>query len=131
MFNQKEIFVNYGTDITVFDAKSIKRKQLPGLSRKEFVEMKQMPFVIGGDGQIFINRNLPIWEEYLKFFAVMHEETTTALESALMQARKRFPDIRTASDVCEYTTLEDLQGIGFLLLIPIELERRKRKNHTK
>lgn len=124
-------FTYYLPHIVVVDYSRVKRKDFKMLSDEEYAQMKTAPYIIDKNGKIYINKHCKEYLTYVKYFITMSDESTLSLIQALNEAKKKYPDIKCDKDIFKYTNKYDLQCIGFLAMIPVELERRNRLNKRK
>lgn len=119
-------FVYYSKTIIGVKTKQLRRRHLPTLDYDQFQQMKAMPFCMSEDGKVFVNINDKGNIAFVQYFLAMAESSTTSLMDVLEGAKDLYPDVVNPEDILNYQGV-DQEKAAFKIMIPYELERRKRE----
>lgn len=120
-------FVYYSETVVGVKTKKFRRRDLPALDHNEFQLMNTIPFSLSPDGKVFVNISDKNNMIFVYYFLSMAESLTKNLMAALEEAKTLYPDIEKPEDIINYTDKRKQKEIGFKIMIPYELERRKRE----
>lgn len=120
-------FVYYSNSVVGVKTKQFRRRDLPALDYNEFQLMKTIPFSLSPDGKVYINISDKKNMIFVYYFLSMAGALTSNLMAALEEAKTLYPDVEKPEDILNYTDERKQKEIGFKIMIPYELERRKRE----
>lgn len=124
---RKNLIIFFSETIIGVYMKSLRRRDLPDLSYDEFKCLKNLPFFVADDGKVYVDISRGANKIFVYYFLAMAAASTTSLINALKEADLLYPEVTKPEDILNCEGLEKQKEAAFKIIIPYELERRKRE----